>query len=89
MPKETPGLHFTHLCEGGQLSVHESQELLLGERAVVPFAPCIPLEDGQQRLDAAFSLRGLQEQKQVQASVAGSRGLADKQLGSISGGRLG
>lgn len=37
---------FAHLCEGSQLSVHEGQELLLGECAVVPFTSCIPLEDG-------------------------------------------
>lgn len=34
------------LCEGSQLSVHEGQELLLGECAVVTFTPCVPLEDG-------------------------------------------
>lgn len=74
MPKETPGLRFAHLCEGGQLSVHESQELLLGECAVVPFVPCIPLEDGQQRLDAAFGLRGLQEQEQARLALQGATG---------------
>lgn len=51
------------LCEGSQLGVHEGQKLPLGESAVVPFTPCVPLEHGEQGLDAALGLCGLLEQE--------------------------
>lgn len=58
LPWEPPGLAFTHLCEGSQLGVHESPEFFLGELEVVSFTPCVPLEDSQQRLNAALGLSG-------------------------------
>lgn len=45
-----------YLCEGGQLCVHEGEELSLGELAVVTVLPSIPLEDRDQRLDAPLGL---------------------------------
>lgn len=46
------------LCEGGQFHLHETQELCLGEHAVVAILASILLENGNQRLNAPLGLGG-------------------------------
>lgn len=45
-----------YLCEGSQFRFHEGEELRLGEGEAVTVLPGVPLEDGNQRLDAPLGL---------------------------------